>query len=307
MQKIENFPQRRSLFIFDLEFIGDVRNLETCKIWEVAVYSVQKGLWFKAVVDPDPTLQVFPPPPIEELPQLTREFLTNENALPWLKIFPRLSEWVQTMCLVGQVPVFISHNTFRADKPILEFECQRSGLKMPYEWYFFDSLHYSRFRMRQSSGNYSLTGIYTTLFNETFENAHRAEADVRACHRILAQLTNNTWTLTGPMYPTYSTSLRAVRWVGQRAEMLLNNEEIHSLEALLLLVQKNVRSDYLTNCLEETNSIRQTVRKLFHTDSTTTLPLDNVENIATSLIEMLHSRPFSHSFVLKSQMSATTH
>ena len=306
MQKIENFPLRRSLFIFDLEFIGDVRQLETCKIWEVAVYSVQKGLWFKAVVDPDPTLQVFPPPPIEELPQLTRAFLTKENALPWSQIFPRLLEWVRTMCLVGQVPVFISHNTFRADKPILEFECQRSALKMPCEWYFFDSLHYSRFRMRQSNGNYSLTGIYTTLFHETFENAHRAEADVRACHRILAQLTNNTWALTGPMYPTYSTSLRAVRWIGQRAEILLNNEKIHSLEALLLLLQKNARSDYLTNCLEETKSIRQTVNKLFHTGFKSTLPQDNVENIATSLIEMLHNRPFSHSFVLKSQMSVAT-
>ena len=307
MLSIENFKERVHPFIFDLEFIGDVRQLNTCKIWEIAVYSNKRATWFQAVVDPDPTIQVFPPPPIPELPQLTREFLKTNNAEPWSEIYPRLYHWVTMMCHPGDIPVFISHNTFRADKPILEFECQRIHQKMPYNWYFFDSLHYSRFMIRQTSGNYSLTGLYTSLFNEEFENAHRAEADVRACHRILTHLSKQTWALTGPIYPTYSTSLRSIRWVGRRAESLLTTANIKSYEELILLLQKNARHDFITLNLDESTSIRKTVCQLFSTNFKPDLPLDNIENIITTLIETMIERPFSHSFVLKSQTMLTNH
>lgn len=307
MLRIENFKKRVHHFIFDLEFIGDVRQLNTCKIWEIAVYSNKRATWFQAVVDPDPTIQVFPPPPIPELPQLTREFLTTNNAKPWSEIYPRLYQWVAMMSEPGDIPVFISHNTFRADKPILEFECQRASQKMPYNWYFFDSLHYSRFMIRQTSGNYSLIGLYTSLFKEEFENAHRAEADVRACHRILTHLSKQTWNMTGPMYPAYSTSLRSVRWVGRRAELLLTTVNIKSLEQLILLLQKNARQDFITENMDEHTSIRKTICQLFSTNFKANLPLDNIENIITTLTNTMVERPFSHSFVLKSQKMLTGH
>ena len=208
------------------------------------------------------------------------------------------------MCAPNEIPVFISHNTFRADKPILEFECQRISQKMPYNWYFFDSLHYSRFMCRQSSGNYSLTGLYSSLFNENFPNAHRAEADVRACHRILEHLSANSWLLTGPIYPAYSTSLRSIRWIGRRAETLITASNIRSLEELLLLLQKNTRQDFLTCNMDEQTSIRKTICNLFTTsDFKTNLPIDNIQNIVTTLRTLMKDRPFSHSFVLKSQNS----
>lgn len=304
MENIENYNTRVHPFIFDLEFIGDVRNLNTCKIWEIAVYSNKRGTWFQAVVDPDPEIKNFPPPPIPELPQLTRAFLNENHAQIWANVFPALKNWVSMMCHENEIPVFISHNTFRADKPILEFECQRSLQKIPYNWYFFDSLHYSRFMIRQTSGNYSLTGLYTSLFKETFPNAHRAEADVRACHRILNHLSSSTWALTGPMYPAYSTSLRSIRWVGRRAEMLLIAANIRSLEELLLLLQKNTRIDFITQNIDEQTSIRKTICNLFTSaDYQTKLPIDNIENIITTLSNLMVERPFSHSFVLKSQKS----
>ena len=52
MEKIENYVHPKTLFVFDLEFIGDVRNLETCYIWEIAVYCTTTGQWFEAIVDP---------------------------------------------------------------------------------------------------------------------------------------------------------------------------------------------------------------------------------------------------------------
>jgi len=302
MENIENHASRVHPFIFDLEFIGDVRNLNTCKIWEIAVYSNKRGTWFQAVVDPDPNVKNFPPPPIPELPQLTRAFLNENNAQTWESVYPAFLNWVSMMCSPNEIPVFISHNTFRADKPILEFECQRILQRMPYNWYFFDSLHYSRFMIRQTSGNYSLTGLYNSLFHESFPNAHRAEADVRACHRILEHLSSNSWLLTGPMYPAYSTSLRSIRWVGRRAEMLLTAANIHSLEELLLLLQKNTRLDFITHNIDEPTSIRKTICNLFTSeDYQTKLPIDNIENIVSTLKTLMTERPFSHSFVLKSQ------
>ena len=83
MELIQEWSPRKSLFVFDLEFIGDVRKLNTCKIWEVAVFSLTSQQWFEAVIDPDPTLEEFPPPPIPEIPQLTREFLSVSFAQTW--------------------------------------------------------------------------------------------------------------------------------------------------------------------------------------------------------------------------------
>lgn len=67
MELIEQSPLMKSFFIFDLEFIGDVRNLSTCRIWEIAVFSLQTNQWFECIIDPDPTMQIFPPPPIPEI------------------------------------------------------------------------------------------------------------------------------------------------------------------------------------------------------------------------------------------------
>ena len=64
MERVEHYTHPVTQFVFDLEFIGDVRKLSSCYIWEVAVYCVQTQQWFEAVVDPSPTMQTFPPPPI---------------------------------------------------------------------------------------------------------------------------------------------------------------------------------------------------------------------------------------------------
>ena len=159
MEQAESFPLKKSLLVFDLEFIGDVRSLKTCRIWEIAVYSLQTKQWFTAIFDPDPDLQKFPPPPIPEIPALTRPFLDENNAKTWSEVCPELEEWVIANT-INAVPVFISHNTFRADKPILELEFKRSSRMMPLNWYFFDSLHFSRRLFKKTNGDFSLSGLH---------------------------------------------------------------------------------------------------------------------------------------------------
>lgn len=274
MEQIENNTQMKSLFVFDLEFIGDVRKLNTCYIWEIAVYCVASQQTFEMVIDPLPSMKEFPPPPIPEIPQLTRAFLTEHGAVTWDIAFPKLVAWVeQQRC--GALPVFISHNTFRADKPILELEGRRYGMHMPLNWYFFDSLHFSRRVIRNTNGNYSLNGLHEQIFGMKIENAHRARFDVIACTNILQHLTNNTWALQGPMYPVYSTALRTIRWIGQKAEQLLFEANIKSVEELYLLLMTNARK---SNCNLDT-AVFVTLQNIMQNR----LPLDNVKNISDQL------------------------
>ena len=47
-------------FIFDLEFIYDVKNLSRCRIWEIALYSCKTRKTFHSVIDPNPKMSHFP-------------------------------------------------------------------------------------------------------------------------------------------------------------------------------------------------------------------------------------------------------
>ena len=280
MELIQDWPPRKSLFIFDLEFIGDVRKLNTCRIWEVAIFSLTSQQWFEAVIDPDPTMEEFPPPPIPEIPQLTREFLKTSGALTWDIVFQQLCQWVHVHSM-GCAPVFISHNTFRADKPILELECKRYNVPLPLQWYFFDSLHFSRRVMKNSTGNYSLSGLHEQLFNGPIENAHRARADVVACTKIMSSITNGKWELQGPIYPSYSTALRTIRWIGQKAEELLYKENIRSVEELYTIIQRNARKDMIEKYYSYEASVMETLTNVIKND----LPQDNIRNIAAVISE----------------------
>lgn len=298
MQRIETFPRQHSLFVFDLEFIGDVRKLDTCRIWEIAVYSVSTGQWFESVVDPDPTLMTFPPPPIPSIPQLTRAFLDKESARTWPSVFEALNVWIRSECNNGSTPIFISHNTFRADKPILEYECQRCSCQMPMHWYFFDSLHYSRHVVRNAAGNYSLSGLHMRFFNEPIMNVHRARSDVVACIRILQHMTQNTWQMVGPAYPTFSTSLRTIRWIGKKAEEVFYSRGISSVEELFMILHQRIRQDYLLHGMMAEQSIRQTLQRYVGSD----LPQDNVNNIASVVLDVAWTEPFSQIFAAKTSI-----
>lgn len=283
MELIQEWPMSKSVFVFDLEFIGDVRNLKTCKIWEIAIYSLSTQQWFEAVIDPDPNAQTFPDPPIPEIPKLERQFLNDTMAQTWDVVFEQIKHWVKLQSM-GAWPVFISHNTFRADKPIMELECKRYKKLLPTNWYFFDSLHFSRRVLKNSSGNYSLSGLHQLLLNSAIPNAHRARADVVACIKIMTKITDGTWKLEGPIYPAYATALRTIRWIGQKAEEILYSKNIRSVESLYTIILENSRKyaqmsatgqQYFEICAMETlNNIIGT-----------NLPPDNIRNIAHVIAE----------------------
>ena len=164
MQKVEHLTNRWKPFVFDLESTGDVQNLNTCKMWELSVYAAASGSRFSHVVDPDPSMTTFSQAALPEIPQLSRACFEANHARTWDTVFKELVQ-----CIAREtsnhtfIPVFISQNTHRADKPIMEFESHRYQLMVPFEYYFLDSLHYCRHMLRQMSGNYSVTGVYQAL------------------------------------------------------------------------------------------------------------------------------------------------
>ena len=276
MSSIQNFPNK-SFFIFDLEFNGNIHDISTCKIWEIAVFSQDSGQMFEAVVDPDPNQKIFEVPPIPEIRQSTRQFLVNENAQTFDIVLQNLAVWVHSQ--TDKIPVFISHNTHKADKPILELEASRYSTHLPLNWFFFDSLHFCRDFSKSEDGNFSLSGLYRQLFNCDIVNVHRARADVEACTAILGKITGESWQLFGPVYSSYTTSLRSIRWIGKKAEQLLIGRNICSVENLLEICKQNATVDYINHHMESTTSIHKTISNIL----INTLPNENITKIAEAI------------------------
>jgi DNA polymerase III epsilon subunit-like protein len=282
MNRIENIRDKSAYFIFDLEFIGNVQQLTTCQIWEISVFSQSTGQWFTKVVDPQPHTKTFPIPPVPELPQLTREFLTQHKALTWDTVLGQLVAWVAQQ--TTRIPIFISHNTFKADKPILELESRRYNCLLPLHWFFFDSLHFCREFVRSPTSNFSLSGLHQQLFQKPIANAHRARNDVVACTAILKSITNDSWLLSGPIYSVYTTSLRTIKWVGKKAEKVLGISNIRSVEMLMEIVKNNALTDHIYHRLDSNQSIQKTIQNIMCDQ----LPLTNIQNICKSVSCMYH-------------------
>jgi len=113
----------------------------------------------------------------------------------------------------------------------------------------------------------------------------------------MTKLTNGLWELKGPIYPSYSTALRTIRWIGQKAEEILFKSNVRSVEMLYSIILRNSRnyahvrssdSDYLKVCTFET---------LYNLIGTN-LPIDNIHNIADVISEsvVMMSYTFVSSF-----------
>tara|TARA_B110000967_G_C18864563_1_gene551984 strand:+ start:712 stop:1470 length:759 start_codon:yes stop_codon:yes gene_type:complete len=232
---------------------------------------------FEAVIDPDPEQKIFAVPPVPEIPQLTRQFLDNENAQTFDIVLLNLAAWVHSQS--KKIPIFISHNTHKADKPILELEAARYSTHLPLNWFFFDSLHFCRDFHKSEDGNFSLSGLNRQLFNCEIIQCHRARADVEACTAILGRITGGSWQLFGPVYSSYTSSLRTVKWIGRKAEQLLIERNICSVEKLLEICKQNATVDYLHVNMESLKSIHRTISNIFGN----TLPFENINNITEAI------------------------
>jgi len=237
MFRIETFHKHMQVFVYDLEFIGDVKNPSTCKIWDICIHHINSGATFNAIIDPIPNCNYFPTPPVPELFHLSREFLNKNNAPEFSIVFNKMVRWIENRCFKSFVPVLISHNNFSSDKLVLENECNLRSLLIPTNWLFFDSLIYFRDYTKTMNNEYSLKSLVKCILGKEHLNAHRAYADTVALTDIIKKYTQEDYTLLlGNVYIPYVTSLRTIVGIGNSVEKSFIVMGIETREQLIKFI-----------------------------------------------------------------------
>ena len=232
-----------NIFVFDLEYVGtNSGDLSSCYIWEIGVVHLASDTSFSVTIRPD--IRPYPTPFSKDLVQLTSSLLKQRRAVDFNTAWYRLIRWIST--IVGQYGniILIAHNGFKADKPMLEIDAKRHNIQLPYNWYFFDSLIYCR-KVIPKLHSYTLNDIHYKLFGQDIVSAHDALPDAVALKAILVHLDQP---LNGAIYPSYSTPLQVVKWLGPSCENVLFTHNIMSLEQLIT----DIMSNYSTTCLQGT-------------------------------------------------------
>lgn len=225
-------------FVYDLEYVGVPNCLEQCFIWEIGVIHLVTGRQFSITIDPG--IRPLPPPMSAEFVHVTETFLQHRNAVNFHYAWDMLCDWIKSFG-VGNA-LFISHNNFKSDKPLLEIEMKRRQLSMPIQWYFFDSLLYCRQAIPKQA-SYTLNDLYLSITGNNIPNNHSALPDAAALVQILYYTGLNN--IKGPIYIGYCTSLQVIKWLGPACEKSLFDRDIRSLEQLI----SNITASYSTQNL----------------------------------------------------------
>ena len=226
-----NDTSKVEIFIFDLEFVGNVDDLNTCFTWDLAAINWDSKMTFQSYI-------LLPinniPPPHPGCKNVTKNFLIENKARSFKNVIVDFLQWVATQIVVKNKhsAVLISHNCFNSDKPLLELEFTRYGIQAPNNIFFLDSLHLFRKKMTNLN-SYSLKDLYQSTYNRPIYNAHSALSDVMALDKLFDTLWWMNINIEGMIYPLYQTSLRVITGVGEATERIIVFQGITCLEHLI--------------------------------------------------------------------------
>lgn len=215
-------------FVFDLEYIGHAPNLPDCHIWDMAFIHLTTGVTFEISIIPE--MERLPQPFSSEFITVTKELLIERNAVDFKTAWSCLVEFINKHTMPNMPVILVAHNNFKSDKKMIEIDCKRHDIKLPYHWCFFDSLIYARKQLPKRS-SYTLNDLYHFFFEIDIKNQHFAVADAIALRSILFKL--HLANLSGSVYPSYFTSLQAIKWLGPSCERTLFMYGITSVEQLV--------------------------------------------------------------------------
>jgi len=215
---------RFNVFVFDLEYIGVPNSLEECYIWEIAAIHLLSGRSFSVTIDPG--IRPLPERMGEEFADVTESFLKEKMAVPFETGWAMFLQFLQSY----EPVLLISHNNFKSDKLMLEIEAKRRKVHLPYTWYFMDSLLFCRKAIPKQT-SYTLKDLYRSIHGKEIVNNHSALPDAKALADILYYI--GLGRISGPIYPSYCTSLQVVKWLGPACERMLFQNNVRSLEQLV--------------------------------------------------------------------------
>lgn len=207
----------QSVVVFDLEFVGDINDPESCGLWEIGATALATGDSFEVIVDPE----IFTiPKPQEGCFDLSHAFL-EEYAVPLKRGLQMFVSWA------SKYRIFVSHNCFKSDISVLRGAFRKCDLKFP-TFLFIDSLMLLRQHIKLK--NYKLGCVYQYYMNREMTDNHRALPDAKYLKEILIAM--------GPLrYPMYAypmtlTSLQNIKGIGHSCESTLIDRGVFSVEDL---------------------------------------------------------------------------
>lgn len=209
----------------DYEFVGDItKGPSDCSIWHIGAVK-RDGSQFEVFINVETNKETH-----EGCVEVTEEYLREHNAIPFQQAFEQFVRWV------GPQAVIISHNCFKSDKLVIEHECKKFAVHLPY-WYFYDSLLFLRANIQCIS--YRLPDVYHHVVGKEFEETHTALKDAIGLKEILEILPPSGLY----MYPKYLTPLQNIKWVGLACEEAFINNRVRSVEDLVLRYMHWVQMD----------------------------------------------------------------
>jgi DNA polymerase III epsilon subunit-like protein len=234
-------PPHSAVIVYDLEAIGDVTTPETCMVWNIAAMVLGKGdhVLEQYVLLP---VELIPPPPHEDLFNVTHDFLREANAVSMQEAVRLLWRWAANFYKpeLGGVVVLVSHGNFRFDKPLLEAEHVRYQCLPPASAYFFDTLHWFR-SLHRKAESYALAALYRHKFSVEIKNQHLAVYDVYALAKLIRA---EEKPMTGLMYPMFYTPLLRIPSVGLHTQrMLVDKGEVYSVQDLVAMFRNEAAYD----------------------------------------------------------------
>lgn len=263
-----------SVFVFDLEYVGTSTDLKDCHIWEIGMIHYASGEQFSVTIVPD--LSPLPPPFSAEFVQLTPSFLAARDAVSFKEAWSRMRAWMARFIHEHSNVLLVAHNAFKADKPMLEVDTRRHNIRIPFNWFFFDTLIYCRQTIPKLK-SYALGDMYKQVLESPIHNAHEALSDTISLYQILHAISAHK--LIGPIYPARATSLQAIKWLGPASERHLFSKNIRSVEQL----KTEITTAYACTCLSSMIPIEEFIEGFL--TSYLGLQKSNAISIAESVLQ----------------------
>lgn len=143
----------------------------TARIIEIAAYDPLDGRTFCEFVQPQCPI----PAEVTAITSITDAMVAEAD------LFEVVGKQFIEFC--GPEAILIAHNNERFDKILLDAECQRCQLNLPY-WKYVDSLKWSR-KYRSDLPSHSLQSL-REYYGFVANQAHRALDDVMMLHQIFS-------------------------------------------------------------------------------------------------------------------------
>ncbi|EEF49935.1 exonuclease, putative [Ricinus communis] len=176
-----------TVIVFDLETTGFSREYE--RIIEIALQDLHGGenSTFQTLINPGRIV------PNSHIHGITTHMVCKPHVPRMEDLIPILLQYIRSRQKPGGYVLLVAHNGRSFDVPFLINEFKRSGVDVPCNWLFMDTLPLAR-KWMKSKGlkiSSSLQGLREAFGIKLEGSAHRAMSDVRLLAKLFQMLTFN--------------------------------------------------------------------------------------------------------------------